>query len=161
MSSTTRWNSPSAYIALTLVTLGVGCLGIPMLALLGLPLVVGGLVAARLVIVNATGRDALDRHMTMRLACAVGMLVVLAGAVSCARVAAQSFRAAPDPVAVRLMVSLSLMLLGPLILTLVVRRSRRPHAAGVLPYFVHWFLYGPAAFVLTFILGVIGAPFGA
>ena len=95
-------------------------------------------MAARLVIVNATGRDALDRHMTMRLACAVGMLVVLAGAVSCAGVAAQSFRAAPDPVVVRLVASCSL-----------------------LPYFVYWLLYGPAAFVLTFILGVIGAPFGA
>ncbi len=107
MNSVTRWNSPSAYIALTLVTLGVGRLGIPILALLGLPLVVGGLVAARLVIINAVGRDALDRHMTLRLAGAAGMLLVIAGAVSSARAAAQFFRAEPDPVPVMLMASFS------------------------------------------------------
>jgi hypothetical protein len=64
-------------------------------------------------------------------------------------------------VPLRLAIPLVLNVLAAVAMAHAIRRSRQCTAKETIPHFLYWLSFGPAAFAVTWVRGLNGAPFSA
>ncbi len=164
VNTTTPWTRISAYLALGLVSLGASWCESPILALLGLPLLLAGLITCMVACVRVGGAE-LKPHPRLGLLCGVAVLAVIAGGMGWADAAAWHFRALGRGTTVnipcRLVLPILINTLAASAMAYAIWRSRRCSRMALLPHFLYWLSFGPTSFVVTWIRGLNSAPFSA